>query len=103
VMPNPNDSSLPIVKQYLSDMKAAGHHSDFMSLEGYVDAAVMVEALKKASSLTRPSFLSSFEGLNINVGGLIVGLSPTNHQGLKQIFLTKIEHGKAITITKFDR
>ncbi len=48
VMPNPNDSSLPIVKQYLADMKAAGRHSDFMSLEGYVDAAVMVEALKKA-------------------------------------------------------
>jgi len=101
VMPNPTDSSLPIVKQFLADMKAAGQHPDFMSLEGYVDAVVMVEALKMTSSLTRPAFISTFDGLKMNAGGLKVSYSPTNHQGLDQIFLTKIENEKAVTITKF--
>jgi len=101
VMPNPADSSLAVVHQYLSDMKAAGQRPDFMSLEGYVGAMVMVEALKKTSPLTRASFLSTFEGLKMNAGGLNVSYSPSNHQGLDQIFLTKIENEKAVTITRF--
>ena len=103
VMPNPNDSSLPIVRQYLSDMAVVEHRPDYMSLEGYVDAVVMVEALQKTSPLDRRTFLSTFEGLDTNVGGLNVVFSPSSHQGLKQIFLTKIQKGKAVTISKFDQ
>jgi branched-chain amino acid transport system substrate-binding protein len=102
VMPNPSDSTLPIVKQYLADMKAAGHEPDYMSLEGYVGAAVMVEALKITRPLTRASFTSAFEQLNTNMGGLKISFDPSNHQGLKDIFLTKILNGKALTITKLD-
>lgn len=102
VMPNPSDSVLPIVKQYLADMKSAGIAPDYMSLEGYVGAAVMVEALKKTRSLTRQSFTASFEQLNMKMGGLEISFSPENHQGLKNIFLTKIQSGKAITIPKLD-
>ncbi|HET6465111.1 MAG TPA: ABC transporter substrate-binding protein [Nitrospiria bacterium] len=102
VMPNPTDSALTVVKQYLSDMKAAGQRPDFMSLEGYVDAVVMVEALKKTSPLTRASFISTFEGLKMNAGGLNVSFSSNNHQGLDQIFLTKIQNEKAVTITRFE-
>jgi len=100
VMPNPRDSALPIVKQYLSDIAAAGHSPDFTSLEGYVDAIVMTEALKRTSPLTRSGFINTFETLKMYLGGLEIAFSPTDHQGLKQIFLTKIEKGKAITITK---
>jgi len=102
VMPNPNDSSLPIVKQYLADIKAAGHPPDYMSLEGYVGAAVMVEVLKKTHPLTRGSFISAFEQSDMDLGGLRIAFSPSSHQGLKNIFLTKIQNGKAVTISKLD-
>ncbi len=103
VMPNHRDSALPIVRQYQRDMKAAGHGTtDFTSLEGYVGAAVLVEALKRAASLTRASLIESLDGLNTDLGGLKVSFSRVDHQGLKQVFLTRIENGRAVTITRFD-
>jgi len=42
VMPMPTDSSRPVVKRYMKDMKAAGHNDfSFTTLEGYVDAVVL--------------------------------------------------------------
>ncbi|MBI3594808.1 MAG: ABC transporter substrate-binding protein [Nitrospirae bacterium] len=103
VVPNPIDSTLPVVKQYKEDMNVAGRGSlDFTSLEGYIDAVVLTEAIKKSESLTRSSFLSTLEGLNVNIGGLQVSFSPSNHQALKEVFLTKIEKGKAISVSKLE-
>lgn len=100
VMPNPGDSSEVIIKQYLSDIKAAGGEPNFVSLEGYVGAKIMVDVLRKTAPLTRNAFLSAFEKLTSSEGGLNVAFSQSNHQGLQQIFLTKIEKGKAMTILK---
>lgn len=98
IVPNPGDSSLPVVKEFLSDMKAAGIAPDPVALESYVGAKVVVEALKRTAPLTRESFISTFENLSMDAGGLKISFSPTDHQGLHQIFLTKIENGKAVTI-----
>ncbi len=96
VMPSPNDPALELVAQYRRDMKAAGHTElDYTDLEGYVDAAVFVEALKKAGpNLTRESFLAAAESLQTSVGGLAVSFSPRNHQGLEKTYLTKISAGQ---------
>ncbi|MBI1823744.1 MAG: ABC transporter substrate-binding protein [Nitrospirae bacterium] len=103
VVPNPIDSTLPVVKQYKEDMNVAGRGSlDFTSLEGYIDAVVLTEAIKKSESLTRSSFLSTLEGLNVNIGGLQVSFSPSNNKALKEVFLTKIEKGKAISVSKLE-
>jgi branched-chain amino acid transport system substrate-binding protein len=104
VMPSPFDDAMAIVKQYQTVLRKADKKSefDFTSLEGYVDAVVLVEALTKAgSNLTRASFLSAFESLNIDLGGLKVAYSPTDHQGIESIFYTVIKNGKAVSITKF--
>jgi len=104
VMPSPFDDTSAIVKQYQADMKKAGKQSEFeySSLEGYVDAVVLVEVLNKAgNSLTRGTFLSAFESLNMDLGGLKVSYSPENHQGSRAIFYTVIKNGKAEPITKF--
>lgn len=104
VMPSPFDDTAALVKQYQAAMKKADKKSefDFTSLEGYADAVVLVEALDKAgSNLTRPSFLSAFEGLNIDLGGLKVAYGPADHQGSKLVFYTVVKDGKAIPITKF--
>jgi branched-chain amino acid transport system substrate-binding protein len=104
VMPSPFDKSAEIVKRYQADMRNSDGNSQFeyTSLEGYVDAVVLVDALEKAgSNLTRASFLSAFQSLNINLGGVKVAFSPSDHQGSKSIFYTVVKDGKAMPITKF--
>ncbi|MBI3803084.1 MAG: ABC transporter substrate-binding protein [Nitrospirae bacterium] len=98
IVPNPSDSSLPIVKEFLSDMKAAGITPDPVGLESYVGAMVLVEALKRTAPLTREAFVSTLNKLKMDAGGLEVSFSPTDHQGLHQVFLTKIEKGKVMSI-----
>src|SRR5581483_8922687 len=90
VMPTPEQSSLPIVKEFVSDMRGAGRVPDFESLESYLGAKVMVEALKRTAPLTREAFLSTLERLRIDAGGLEISFSPTDHQGLHRVFLTKV-------------
>ncbi len=104
VMPSPFDDAAAIVKQYQAVLKKADKkvEFDFTSLEGYVDAVVLVEALTKAgSNLTHASFVGAFESLNIDLGGLQVAYSPTDHQGSKSVFYTVVKNGKAVSISKF--
>ena len=98
VVPSPHDTSLKIIAQYYSDMKAAGYNEfDYTDLEGYIDAAVLVEILKKVGkNLTRESFAKAAEGLNINIGGLNFAYAPKNHQALNKVYMTRISGGKAV-------
>lgn len=95
VMPSPDNPALPLVKQFQADMK--GGPVNYSSLEGYANAAVLVEALKKSgTTLTRASFLTALEGLNTDLGGLKVAFSAASHQGAKEVFLTVVRDGKAL-------
>lgn len=99
VMPSPADPSVPLVAEYLQDMKAANETPDYGSLEGYVDAAVFTEGLKKSGTgLTRAGFLAAMDGLQMEIGGLSVHYSPTNHQALKKVYGAKVQGGKAVPI-----
>jgi branched-chain amino acid transport system substrate-binding protein len=104
VMPSPFDDALVIVKQYQAVLKKVDKNPefDYTSLEGYVDAVVLVEALKKSGShLTHESFLGALESLSIDIGGLKVAYSPSDHQGLETIFYTVVKNGKPVSIAKF--
>jgi len=96
VMPSPRDASVPLVAQYRADMKAAGHTElDYTDLEGYVDAVVFVETLKKAgANLTRDSFIAAAEGLNAAIAGLNFKFTPADHHALEKIYLTRIAAGQ---------
>jgi len=100
VMPSPTDASLPLVRQYQADMRAAGYSDlDYTDLEGYVDAVVFTEVLKKAGkNLTRGSFIAAAESLNVTDGGLTFVFSPSNHQAMSQIYLTKISGNKIVMV-----
>jgi ABC-type branched-subunit amino acid transport system substrate-binding protein len=102
VVPSPFDESLPIVKQYHADMKAAGAgDADYTSFEGYINAVALVEGLKKAGpDLTRASFLAALEKLSVNLGGLDIAFGPQDHQGLNKVYLTKVQKGKPVQVTK---
>ena len=98
VMPSP-DSTAPLVKQFHQDMK--GGPVNYSSLEGYADAAVLVEALKKAgANPTRAGFVATLESLNIDLGGLKVAFSAASHQGAKDVFLTVVKGGKAVQVDR---
>ncbi|HZR47790.1 MAG TPA: ABC transporter substrate-binding protein [Candidatus Manganitrophaceae bacterium] len=97
-VPNPKDSALPVVKEYLSDIKAAGLAPDLVSLETYLSAKVVVEAMKRTAPLTREGLLSTLENFKMDAGGVEISFSPTDHQGIHQIFLTRIENGKLVSI-----
>jgi ABC-type branched-subunit amino acid transport system substrate-binding protein len=102
VMPSPYGSPLPLVHQYRQDMKEAGHSAlDYTDLEGYVDAVVFVEVLKKVDGpLTRESFIAAAEKLNATVGGLTFTFTAENHQAMSKIYLTKIAGSKVVEIQK---
>lgn len=102
VVPSITDDSLPIIKQYRADMKAAGHDkAGYVSLEGYLNALVFVEVLDKAGrNLTRDSFVSAAEGLSFSRGGMKFSFSPSKHEALDQVFITSISKGKAVPVTQ---
>jgi hypothetical protein len=63
---------------------------------------VLVDALTAAgSNLSLATFLSALESMSIDVGGLKVAYSPTDHQGIESIFYTVVKNGKAVCISKF--
>ncbi|CZF81192.1 Leucine-, isoleucine-, valine-, threonine-, and alanine-binding protein precursor [Grimontia celer] len=101
VMPNPDESDLRIIEDFKKDLAAQGVDSPYYTqLEGYLNAMVIVEALQQAGqSLTRSNFVSAMENIsNKNFGGLNVNFSKSDRQGLDDVYLTKIENGKAIPV-----
>ena len=100
VMPSPEDGSLPIVADFVRDMKAAGQaDADYTDFEGYVDAVLFVEALRKAgASPTRDSFRAGAESLTGSIGGLAVTLSNADHQALEKVYLTVLQRGRPVML-----
>jgi branched-chain amino acid transport system substrate-binding protein len=94
VVPPPSKRSVPVVKEY----QAAIEHSlgkkeySFTSLESYIAAKVMVEALRRAGPRpTREGFMNALDGLNnYDAGGYLVSFSPQNHNGSSFVELTVI-------------
>jgi branched-chain amino acid transport system substrate-binding protein len=67
----------------------------FTSLESYIGAKVLVEAVRRAgANPTREGVMKALDSMQgFNVGGYVVDFSPTNHNGSKFVELTAI--GKA--------
>jgi ABC-type branched-subunit amino acid transport system substrate-binding protein len=68
VMPYPFSPAMPIVREYLAAVKAAGGdaQANYSSLEGYIDARVFVEGMRRA-------------GRGSGADGLISGLESLGH------------------------
>jgi len=94
VVPPPTKRSLPIVQEYQAAIeKQLGKKEwSFTSLESFIAAKVMVEALRKAGpKLTREGFMRELDGMKAHdVGGYVVGFGPNNHNGSSFVELTVI-------------
>ncbi|MBU0651151.1 ABC transporter substrate-binding protein [bacterium] len=99
VMPSPMDSSIAFVKE-CTDL--LGRQPTYGELEGFLDAKVLVKGLEDSGSeITRDSFLKAMESFSdYDAGGVVLSYSSDNHQGMKNIFITKVKDGKAISINK---
>lgn len=104
VVPPLNRKDLATVARYL---KAVAKEKDaapsFGGLEGYIDAMILVDGLKKAGKEpTREGLVDALEGMNeadIGLGSLKVTYSPTNHQAFNDVFATVIKGGEARVIS----
>ncbi|WP_459854433.1 ABC transporter substrate-binding protein [Humidesulfovibrio idahonensis] len=68
-----------------------------VGLEGYYNARILVEALERAGrNLTREGFIQALESIrDLELGpGLVASFGPDNHQGLRQVFFTRLVEGQ---------
>ena len=84
VVPPPNAVQVPVVAEYLSALKDMNRGvPSFFGLEGYLEAKVLVEGLKRAGA--NPSATSLVAGLetmrDLNLGGFFVNYQPRMHTG----------------------
>jgi ABC-type branched-subunit amino acid transport system substrate-binding protein len=98
VVPPPGKRSLPVVQEYqLAIEKQLGKKEySFTSLESYIGAKVLAEALKRAGPRpTREGFMQALDGMkSYDTGGYVVGFSPTDHNGSSFVELTIIGQGQ---------
>ncbi|MFZ6846783.1 ABC transporter substrate-binding protein [Undibacterium sp. RuRC25W] len=95
VVPFPWSNSNAVVAEYAKVMNKAGVKDlNFSSLEGFIDAKIFVEGLRRAGqNLTREKFIAALETMNTknyDGGGFDVNFSPTNHNASKFVDMTVI-------------
>jgi ABC-type branched-subunit amino acid transport system substrate-binding protein len=115
VVPSYDDSTLPGVTEYralmdkhspsvpeaIRDSSYVVQKYSFISLEGYVNARVITEALKRAgANASRPAFrqaLESLRGLDLGIGAPLTFTSE-RHQGLDSVYFTRVEGERWVPI-----
>lgn len=90
-----------LLKKYYPEDKP-----NFVGLEGYINARVLVEGLTRAGrDLTRERFIDAIESiqnLSLEIANPL-SFSPTDHQGLERVYFTRIQNGKFAFITDWEK
>lgn len=84
IVPSPFAPKYEIVRRYQADMTAAGHTElSLPSLEGYINARVMVEGLRRAGQgVTRESLIAALDRIEaLDLGGMRIGYGRGNRIG----------------------
>jgi branched-chain amino acid transport system substrate-binding protein len=93
VVPFPWGTSVPVVKEYQSRAAKSGFNDyNFSAMEGFLNAKVVVEALRRAGkNPTREGLVDALERMeDVDLGGFYVSYSPNNHAGSRFVDLTII-------------
>lgn len=93
VFPVPKGVRLPVVAEYLDDMKKLGKGAPtYYGLEGYIEAKVLVEGLRRAGS--KPTSESLVRGLetmkDYDAGGFFISYTPEAHKGSNFVEITVV-------------
>jgi len=92
----------PLVPETLRDAKYPPEQLSFRSLEGFVNAKVIVEGLRRAGpNPTRASFRQALESLrSFDLGiGAPLTFGPERHQGLDSVYFTSVVNGRWVPVT----
>jgi len=116
VVPSYDDPTLPGVREYraimdknnpaiphsLRDPRYTPRSYSFISLEGFINAKVIVEGLRRAGPrLTRHGFRQGLESLrDYDLGiGAPLSFGANRHQGLDSVYFTRVENDRWVPIT----
>jgi len=119
VVPSYDDLSLPAIPEYraymdkynpavpesLRDPKYTAQKYSFISLEGFINAKVAVEGLRRAGrNPTSREFRRALESLrNFDLGiGAPLTFGPERHQGLGNVYFTRVEKDRWVPITDWN-
>ncbi|HXZ80175.1 MAG TPA: ABC transporter substrate-binding protein [Terriglobales bacterium] len=105
VVPPVDRIDLPTVQLYRQALEKyfPNNQPSFVSLEGFLDAMVVVEGLKRAGqNVTRDKFIEGIESIhNQDIGlgpKLKLNYGPEDHKGLDKVYSTVVRDGKAVVI-----
>jgi branched-chain amino acid transport system substrate-binding protein len=116
VVPSYDDARLPAVVEYrtlmdrhqpsvpdaLRDPSYVAQSHSFISFEGFVNAKVVVEALRRAGpNPTRASLrgaLESLRGFDLGIGAPL-DFGPQRHQGLDSVYFTRVDGERWVPIS----
>lgn len=95
VVPPVTNRLIPVVAEYQAAFERFSGTKNFgaSSLEAYIAAKVLVEAIRRAgpARVSRESLMSALDGMrSYDVGGYVVGFSSDNHNGSSFTELTVI-------------
>ena len=91
VVPSPHSVALPLVHAYQSALKKAGGiEPGYSSLEGYVNARILIEALRRSGrSPSREKLIDAMHSMRpYDLGGFEVRYGPNDHSGTDFVELT---------------
>lgn len=106
VVPPYDRADFPTVALYRKGLQKyyADAAPSFASFEGFVDAMVLVEGLKRAGrELTREKLITAIESIHkMDVGlgpNFTLDYSPTDHKGFDRVYDTVVRGGKPVILT----
>ncbi|OAI39893.1 ABC transporter substrate-binding protein [Planctomycetaceae bacterium SCGC AG-212-D15] len=120
VVPSYHDTTLPAIRQYREMMAKykplppAQYRDDdyrspehsFVSLEGFLNAKLLVEILKKGNASTNRRELrkaaESMEGIDLGIGEPIT-FGPNRHQALNRVYFTVVNEGRFVPLSDWER
>jgi branched-chain amino acid transport system substrate-binding protein len=92
ITPAPHLVSTQLGQEFKRAAKASGATTSYAAMEGFVNAKVFIEALRRAGrNLTRDGFIRALESMQrVDLGGLMVTYGPGDHTGSEFVELTMI-------------
>jgi branched-chain amino acid transport system substrate-binding protein len=109
VVPPPWETALlPAAREYQSLLERyfPEEKPNFVGFEGFINAIVLVEGLKRAGrDLTREKLIDAIDGIRQFSLGIANALnfSPTDHQGLKHVYFTQVRDGRFALLTNWEQ
>jgi len=79
---------------------------NFVGLEGYINAKVLVEGFRRAGrNLTREEFIKALESIHNYSLGIAnpLSFSSNDHQGLERVYFTRIQDGELDLVTDWEK